>query len=135
MTFTADQLALKAHIEAKNAETQAWVDAAPGRWAIMPVSDPAHWAEYGIFTIEQYEHDAAASTVYDMTKETFGYKPSWDALMAMTIDELHAEIDRIARVIKMDAQRETDEHERAIKACMDAGAPDRATAERWLNQA
>jgi hypothetical protein len=36
-----------------NADAKRWEEAAPGRWASMLVTDPAHWAEIGIETADE----------------------------------------------------------------------------------
>ena len=47
--------ALVKHIEELNAKTQKWMDENPGSWGGMIVTDPAHWAEYGVHTVEDFE--------------------------------------------------------------------------------
>lgn len=93
--FTADQIALEAHINAENVKTQAWIDAAEGRWAGMMVSDPAHWAGYDIYTIAGYEHYMAASANFETIREIDGYKPSWGRYASMTVAEIEADTDAI----------------------------------------
>ncbi|MCP4791609.1 MAG: hypothetical protein GY881_15365 [Gammaproteobacteria bacterium] len=49
--FTADQLALKAHIEAANAEFLAKCETKGSTAVMTTVSDPALLAEFGVFSI------------------------------------------------------------------------------------
>jgi hypothetical protein len=80
---------LTLHIQKLNAKTQAWVAEDPeNRWASFLVDDPAHWAEYKIFTVDQFDHYMAAIDLYEATREKYGYKPSWSHLMQMTTEQL-----------------------------------------------
>jgi len=63
--FTKSQMLLQSHIEAKNAEGQKWMDENPGSYYGMTVSDPAHWAEQGITTVEQYEYQMEYYGLFD----------------------------------------------------------------------
>jgi len=63
--FTKSQIELQAHIEAKNAEGKKWMDENPGSYYGMTVTDPAHWAEQGITTVEQYEYQMEYYGLFD----------------------------------------------------------------------
>jgi hypothetical protein len=128
MTFTADQIALQAHIEAKNAEALAWAAEVEGRWTSTVVSDPAHWAEQGITTVAQYDHHMAAMTHYEVYRDIHGIKPRWIDYDSMTTEEIEEELDEMSN----GAVRE---YEAAIEAAIAAGAPDRETAIRWMGEA
>lgn len=78
---------LQAHIEAENAKH------ADSYFSV--VSDPAHWAGYGITTVEQYEHYMAAETYIDMFKELNGIKPRWMDFSQMTLAEIELDIARL----------------------------------------
>lgn len=73
--LTPDQIALAAHIEAENAKTLEWVNAAPGRWAGMLVSDPLHWAEQDIFSIADLQLFEARNLVWELYYSVNGHKP------------------------------------------------------------
>ncbi len=74
---------LLAYLEARNAETQVWIDAGPGRWATLWHTDMEHWAECGIRTVEDFlqmieaEHEKemrkAAYDRYDYTDDGYSY--------------------------------------------------------------
>lgn len=78
---------LQAHIEAENAKH------ADSFFSV--VSDPAHWAGYGITTVAQYEHYMAAETYIDMFKEANGIKPRWIDFSQMTLAEIELDIARL----------------------------------------
>lgn len=122
------------HIEALNAKTQAWVDAAPGRWSTMLVTDAAHWAEYGITTVEEFEHHTLVSDVYEMTREVHGFKPSWKELSKLSTDVLRKELDYLTTTAKMhrEEQDKVNAAELAKEAalCEEHGV-DTETLVRW----
>lgn len=126
--LTADQIALVAHIEAENAKAQAWAEEKEGRFAGMVVTDPAHWAEQNITTVAQYDHYMASMTHYEVYRDIHGIKPRWMDYDAMTTEEIQAEIDEMANA-------SVREYERDIEAAIEAGAPDRETAIRWMREA
>jgi len=75
--FSQSQLELQAHIDAENVRVAAWVAQDPAnRSASMLVSDPAHWATYGIFTVEKYLFEMAKSDYSDSYKEIHGMRPN-----------------------------------------------------------
>lgn len=127
MTYTADQITLKAHIEAENAKTQAWLDEADGRWAGMVVSDPEHWAGYDIYTVEQYQHYMAACSNFETYREINGIKPSWKRYEGMTVAEIDADTLAMGNACK--ARHEADMAE-AIQLAEKLGC-DVADLERW----
>ena len=60
--FSPAQLALKAHIEAANAKSAAWIaEDAANRFSGMLSTDLNHWADQGIDSIETFEFEMTAS--------------------------------------------------------------------------
>jgi hypothetical protein len=57
------------------------------------------------------------------------------AYARFTYEELGEEIERLERWADEEHQADVLAHNAAILAVMDAGAPDTATAERWLDEA
>ena len=87
---------LQAHIEAENAKTLAWVAEAPeSRWAGTTVSDPAHWAEYGIYTIYEYEFYMAVTEYVEGHKDIYGVKARWFTGEGMTLVQVYMELDML----------------------------------------
>lgn len=78
---------LQAHIEAQNAQNEGSFFAV--------VSDPAHWAGYGITTVYEYEHYMAANTYIDVYKEVNGIKPRWMNFDGMTTIQILMELDML----------------------------------------
>ena len=87
--FSQSQIELKAHIEAENAKVAAWVAEDPAnRCAGTMVSNPDHWAIYGIFTVEQYVFSMAKSAYSDSYKSLWGMRP--DLSRFTTLAEVEA---------------------------------------------
>ena len=64
--------ALVQHIEAINVKSQAWVDEDPkNRWSGMVVTDPKHWAEYGIYTPAEYDRYQDETTLYELASTAY----------------------------------------------------------------
>ena len=136
------QMELVKHIEAKNAETQKWMNENPGSWGGMIVTDPAHWAEYGVYTVEDYERYELETYIYEGHKDAFGTKGRHYDFKNMSLEELKAEADYISNAVKTAMQEEAEaeknniaEFEAQIKHNIAAGATDRETAIRWILEA
>ena len=106
-TLTADQIALEAHLLAIEAKTKAWVAEDPkNRWACYPVIEAAFWAEQGIASIADFNHNSLVSQVFESTRDLYGYKPNWGALNACTDAELQAEADALSAEYQRNADEE-----------------------------
>lgn len=116
MTYTADQIALQAHIEAENDKSRAEMEANPDLWIGIIASDPEHWAGYGITTIEGYEHYMAACTNFEVFRDTNGYKPSWQRYTNMTTAEIEADTESMCDYVEgRNAQRDAEANALAEK--------------------
>ena len=131
------------HIEAINVKSQAWVDADPkNRWSGMVVTDPKHWAEYGIYTPAEYDRYQDETTLYELasTAYTKSYARSLNT-SAMSDVELQKAIDHYGKAAEemMDAEAEDEKvrvkefEDRITQTIMD-GANDRETAIKWILQ-
>jgi hypothetical protein len=122
MAFTKEQLELQAYIEKKNEESRKRADAEG--WTIfgVTVSDPAHWAESDITSIEEYKYDEAASTYSDFYKEVNGFRPRGEN---MTLPEIEHEIDRLHDQVLA---------EEDVKSAYEQSKDDKAVARREANR-
>lgn len=138
-TFTADQIALQAHIEAENAK---WVAECKARgataWTTM-VSDPAHWAEYGVYTVAQYERQGLESSIWDLYKDVHGFRPRHMDMSSMSDAELESVYTNLLNDLEVEQAREADESARAVEEfkalvarTIEMGAKDEETALRWI---
>lgn len=90
--FTQDQLALQAFIDESNVNFANQAKENNYQVISTTVSDPAHWAEYGVTTIDQYKHYMAAETFFSMYKAVYDVKPRWINANLMTLAEIEQEI-------------------------------------------
>ena len=133
------QMELVKHIEAINAKTQRWMDENPGSWGGMIVTDPAHWAEYGVHTVADYERYELETYIYEGHKDAFGTKGRHYDFKNMTMEELKAEADYISNAVKNTMEEEAqaekqrvEQFEAQVKHTIAAGAGNRKTAIRWI---
>jgi hypothetical protein len=135
--------ALVQHIEAINVKSQAWVDADPkNRWSGMVVTDPKHWAEYGIYTPAEYDRYQDEMTLYELasTAYTKSHARSLNT-SAMSDTDLQKAIDHYGKAADemMEAEAEYEkvrvkEFEGRITQTITDGANDRETAIKWILQ-
>ena len=129
------------HIEEINAKTQAWMDANPGAWGGMITTDLDHWAEYGVFTVEDYQRYQLEMYIYEGHKDAFGVKGRHYDFESMSIDDLRAEADYISEQVKITMDREAAleaedlaAFESLVQKTIAMGAGNEETALRWLTQ-
>ena len=136
------QMELVQHLESKNAETKKWMDENPGSWGGMIVTDPTHWASYGVYTVEDFERYELETYIYEGHKDAYGVKGRHYDFKNMSLTELKAEADNISNAVKSAIKAEAEveknniaEFEAQIKHNIAAGATDRTTAIRWILEA
>lgn len=77
------------HIKSLNAKTLAWVAEDPAnRWSTTLVEDPAHWATYGVTTVEEFERHTLEGSIWDLYKDAHGVRPRGYDFKAMTTEQL-----------------------------------------------
>ena len=132
MNYTAAQMELVAHIEAQNAKALAWVAEDPTNRAVgITVTDPAHWAEYGIFSVDQYEHYMASMSHYDVFKRVHGFRPRHIDYDAMTTEEIMAEVDRMLTDEENRIAEEKREYRKTVARLTKELGVDEKTLKRW----
>lgn len=130
------------HLETLNAEKQAWMDTNPGSWTGLYTTDMDHWADQGIFTVEDFERDSLIGLIWDAFKDVYGYRPrgtyNFDT---MSLAELQSEADRLCDAANAQYEIEQEEAARAVEEfksivvrTIELGAGDEETALRWLTQ-
>lgn len=137
--FTADQLALQAHIEADNAKLVARAEAEGWTFYTTMVSDPAHWARGGVFTIEDYERDSLISYISDAHKDAYGFRPRGYNYSEWSLEALQEEADRLSEAAeraflehKESENQAIEQFEQSVQNLIGMGAGNRATAIRWI---
>lgn len=134
-------MTLLQHIQNLNAEKKAWMEAGPDRWTGMFIEDLDHWAEYGVYTVEDFERYQLEATIWDAYKDAYGVRPRHMDFKSMTTSELEAEADRIFADIEENVRLEEEAAQKAVarfqelvQKTIDLGAEDEVTALRWLTQ-
>jgi len=74
-------------------------------------------------------------TLWDLFKDVHGVRPRGMAYEQWSVVDLEWEIAMLQRQLEDDLRWEREQEDRAINSCMDCGAPDIATAMRWLEDA
>lgn len=133
---------LMTHIKTLNDQTRAWVAAAPGRFAGTWTEDMDHWAEMGVYTVDQFERYVLIEEIWDSYKEAYGVRPRHMDLNSMTMDELVDEARSLREAADEAFERERELEALAIEAFEDLlrdtialGAANRVDAIRWLREA
>ncbi len=86
--------ALVKHIEAINAKSEAWVAEDPeNRFAGMLVTLPDHWADYDVYTPEEFDRYQTEQDFYEIYKSVYGFRPSSMLMEEYTDEELKIEVD------------------------------------------
>jgi hypothetical protein len=92
--------ALVAHIVNANAKAAEWVaqaDTEAGEWrcAAEYSTDPAYWAELGVFTPYDFDRSLAADSYSDFHKDCYGFRPC--GYSDWTLEQLEAAIADLSR--------------------------------------
>lgn len=74
-TYTPDQLALLAHIQAQNAAFEAKCIAEKATFYTLSVDDIDFWAEHGVMSISDYNRHNLHADFSDTYKEVNGFRP------------------------------------------------------------
>lgn len=84
-----------------NAETRAWIAEDPqNRGAGLLVEDKAHWERYAITTGLQLEVYLLRADFSDTYKSVHGVRPRHINVLALTLEELRAEMDALSDELK-----------------------------------
>ena len=88
------------------------------------------------FTItSQEQFNDCLLWISDLSKEAYGFRVRNVDWSSMSFEELAAEVNRYSAIAQEEADAEAAWEEKAIQECLDAGAKDRETALRWLEEA
>lgn len=131
---------LQQYIETQNAKWVAECEARGATFYTTTVSDPEHWAEYGIYTVEQYQKYQLAVDIAESAKTAYGRK-HWVDYENMSMQELEDLADSYGKSaeeqIRYEEQMEqnsVEEFKSLIQSTIEIGAGDEETALRWLTQ-
>lgn len=100
-------MTLAQHLAALNAEKLEWMAAGPDRWTGLWVEDLAHWAEVGVFTVEDFKRYDLIQLIWEMYKDVTGSRPRHMDFDSMTMEQLQKEADYLGS--QMEASIAADE--------------------------
>ena len=106
MSYTNEQLELKAHIEKENEAFTAECKARGATFWTTVVTDLDFWAGMEVTTIAEYEHHQAMSTHWDFFKELNDFRPRFMDYKSMTVEQINAEIDLLHKQAEAEAEYE-----------------------------
>jgi len=88
------------------------------------------------FTIKtQEEFNECLMWISDLSKDAYGFRVRNQDWASMSFEELAAEVNFFSDIVAREEEEYAKYEERAIRGCLDAGAPDIETAKRWLEDA
>lgn len=106
MSYTNEQLELKAHIEKQNEAFTAECKARGATFWTTSITDLDFWTDMEVTNIAEYEHHQAMSTHYDFFKELNGFRPHFMDYKSMTVEQINAEIDLLHKQAEAEAEYE-----------------------------
>ena len=122
-------MTLAEHLAALNAEKLAWIAEDPdNRWTGLYVEELEHWAEYGVYTVAQFQRHELESMIWEMYKDVTGIRPRHLDFKAMSDQELND----LADYLGSQMERAIEEEAAYIEHCKQIEAEQEAEHEAWL---
>lgn len=86
------------HIESLNAKADLLMEQEPGLWMSKYTDDMSHWADMGIFTVEDFKRNELINGISDASKDLNGcrLRLNWDV---MSIEELQDAYDSLCNAL------------------------------------
>ena len=109
------------HIESLNAQADAMMAQEPGLWMSKYTDDMSHWADMGVFTVEDFKRNELINGISDASKDLYGCRMrlDWDE---MSIEDMERTYDNICRQLR--EQFEMEQEAEALAAEWKKGLPD-----------
>lgn len=113
---------LASYLRDRNAQTEAWIAEDPdNRWAGLLTEDLAHWAEIGIFTVEDFQRYDLIQLIWEMYRDVTGIRPRHMDFDSMSLADLQHEADYLGKRIEAEIEAEAEyERQEMIWAQEDA---------------
>jgi hypothetical protein len=86
------------HIESLNAKADLLMEQEPGLWMSKYTDDMSHWADQGIYTVEDFRRNELINGISDASKDLNGcrLRLNWDV---MSINELQDAYDSLCNAL------------------------------------
>ena len=103
------------HIEALNAKADLLMEQEPGLWMSKWTDDLSHWADMGIYTVEDFRRNELINSISDASKELYGCRMRLD-WNEMSIEDMETTYDNICRQLNEQYEEEKAAEE-FMKTC------------------
>jgi len=109
------------HIESLNAQADLLMEQEPGLWMSKYTDDMSHWADMGVYTVEDFKRNELINGISDASKDLYGcrLRLAWDE---MSIEDMEATYDNICA--QLNAQYEEEKAAAEWEAECTRGLPD-----------
>ena len=114
-------ITLLQHIESLNAQADLLMEQEPGLWMSKYTDDMSHWADMGVYTVEDFKRNQLINGISDASKDLYGcrLRLDWDE---MSIEDMESTLDNICA--QLNAQYEEEKAAEAWEAELKRGLPD-----------
>ena len=104
------------HIESLNAQADLIMEQEPGLWMSKYTDDMSHWADMGVYTVEDFRRNELINGISDASKDLYGCRMrlAWDE---MSIEQMEATYDNICAQLNAQYEEEkaAEEFEKTCK--------------------
>lgn len=114
-------MTLLQHIEALNARADLMMEQEQGLWMSKYTDDMSHWADMGVYTVEDFKRYELINGISDASKDLYGCRMrlAWDE---MDIEDLEQTYENICDQLRL--QYEMEQEAEALAAEWKKGLPD-----------
>ena len=114
-------MTLLQHIESLNARADLMMEQEPSLWMSKYTDDMSHWAEMGVYTVEDFKRYELINGISDASKELYGCRMrlAWDE---MSIEDMEQTYENICAQLRL--QNEMEKEAEALAAEWKKGLPD-----------
>lgn len=114
-------MTLLQHIEALNAKAYLMMEQEQGLWVSKYTDDMSHWADMGVYTVEDFKRYELINGISDASKDLYGCRMrlAWDE---MDIEDLEQTYENICYQLRL--QYEMEKEAEALAAEWKKGLPD-----------
>jgi len=111
-------ITLLQHIESLNAQADLMMEQEPGLWMSKYTDDLSHWADQGVYTVEDFKRSQLINSISDASKDLYGCRMrlAWD------IEDMESTLDNICA--QLNAQYEEEKAAAEWEAECKRGLPD-----------
>ena len=95
------------HIESLNAKADQMMAQEPGLWMSKYTDDLSHWADMGVFTVEDFKRNELINGISDASKDLYGCRMrlAWDE---MDIEDLEQTYENICYQLRLQFEQEKE---------------------------